>query len=146
MTAEPNTAPDPGHGAPDETPGAPIPGAPAPGPAPDTDTDTAEPDPLHAVRLAAADALDAVAQAITDETSTSSLLAAIEQQAQAAARAHGVTGAWNLGHVYGTAILALYASTFTTGEAENGLRARLRRVGRHEVRRHLDAATTFLRP
>jgi hypothetical protein len=144
MTAEPNTAPDTGHDAPDETTAVPTPGAPAPDPAPDSDT--AEPDPLHAVRLAAADALDAVAQAITDETNTSSLLAAIEQQAQASARAHSVTGNWNLGRVHGTAILALFASTFTTGEANEALRKRLGRLGTREVRRHLDTATTFLRP
>ena len=142
MTAETDTAPDTGRDAPDETTDAPAPGAPAPDQAPDT----AEPDPLHAVRLAAADALDAVAQAITDETSTSSLLAAIEQHAKAAAGAHGVTGAWNLGRIHGAAILALFASTFTTGEADNELRKRLRRAGTHEVRRHLDTATTFLRP
>jgi hypothetical protein len=136
--------PDTEAGRPAHATTTPNPDAPAPGPVPNA---AAVPDPLPAIRLAAADTLDAVAHEITDETGFNGLLAAIEAQARAAAGAHEVTGDWNLARIQGAAIIALYTTTLATGEAIDALRGRLgNQMGTAEVRRRLDAATRYLRP
>jgi len=116
---------------------------PAPDPAPRTPADALD----LTVRRAAAQALEHVADALDDATSTASLLAAITEQAHATGRAHGLApGTWDHGRIEGTAILALFATTVTTAEATDALRTRLRHLGTHEVARHLAHAAEFLRP
>jgi hypothetical protein len=125
MTVEPGTSPD---------------ATPAPDPAPRTPADALN----LTVRRAAAQALEQAADQVDDATS---LLAAITEQAHATGHAHGLApGSWDHGRVEAMAILALFAATVTTAEATDALRKRLRRLGTHEVARHLAHAAEFLRP
>jgi hypothetical protein len=112
-------------------------------PAPDTAPHTPADTPTITVRRAAAQALEHLAHAVDDKTSTTSLLAAITEQADATGRAHGLaTGSWHHDRVGAMAIVALFATTVTTEEAADVLR----HLGTHEVARRLGLAAEFLRP
>jgi len=124
-------------------PGTTCAATPAPDPAPPAPADALD----LTVRRAAAQVLEQALEQVDDATSTAGLLAAITEQAHATGRAHGLTpGTRDHGRVEAVAILALFATTVTTAEATDALRTRLRRLGMHEVARHLAHAAEFLRP
>jgi hypothetical protein len=99
------------------------------------------------VRRAAAQALQHVSETVAYGTDPHGLLAAIAEQARAAALANGLPdGGWDQGRVEGAALVTLAATTLTTGEATAALVERLRDLDADELARRLGYAAFFIRP
>lgn len=145
MTTEPNTAA--------QTTGDDLAETPAPAtaygaaPAANTTSHVALEEITVTVRRAAADALQQVSETVAYGTDPHGQLAAITEQATAAALANGLPdGSWDQGRVEGVALVALLAATVTTGEASAALGMRLRDLDADELARRLASAAFFVRP
>jgi hypothetical protein len=99
------------------------------------------------VRRAAAETLALVSDAVTGETSIDEVLAAIADRARTVGAAHGLpAGSWDQQRVEGAALVALYATSLTTGEAAAALAKRLHGLDGEHLAGHLARAAAFLRP